>query len=100
MNITGAGNRFTVGVFCRVIQTPFQFTHHGFTENVLNLFRIFVHVIRCDVGRVGQIQFPQPVIPHDLSRPLATFRSEINRIPINRSQAVVLQFFTTTQGFV
>jgi hypothetical protein len=50
------GTPVRVGVDPR--QSPFQFTDHGLTQHVLDLLCIVVHVVRRDLGSVGEIKFP------------------------------------------
>ena len=46
-------------------QSPLQLPDRRFAQHMLDLFGVVVDVIGRDLGGVGQVELPQPVIPDD-----------------------------------
>lgn len=65
-----------MGIASGIVQTFLKLTNGVFAKNMLNFLGVFVDVIRCDVGRIGEIQLPETVITYDLTGALPTGRGE------------------------
>ena len=55
-----------MGVHLRKVELAFELAHGLIAEDVFDLFRVLVHVVGGVVGFVREVEFPEPVIPHDL----------------------------------
>ena len=86
----------------RVLQPTFQLTHHFITEHMLDLLGVFVDVVRGDLRGVGQIQFPEPVIPHNGAGELPARGREENQVAflVQRGEFVPAQLGGATRGFL
>ena len=75
--------RIMIGMIEHLLQLPDQFL----TENVLDLFRITVDMVRGDAGFLREIQFPKSVVANDLCGALRSRRRQDQALGIQRAQA-------------
>ena len=75
--------RIMIGMIEHLLQLP----DHFLTENVLDLFRITVDMVRGDAGFLREIQFPKSVVANDLCGALRSSGGQDQALGVQRAQA-------------
>src|SRR6185503_10241977 len=104
-DVRGGRNAFAMRIFGDVREVAFQLADGFFTEDVLDLFGVLVDVVGGNLGGVGEIQFPEPVIADDRTGKLPAGRREKDHVAflVQRDEAMAAQIlglpFDVLDGF-
>src|SRR5262245_39081506 len=79
-DISERGDRFAMRVFGGPREAFLQLAHRFLAEHMFDLLGIFVNVVRRDLRRVREIEFPKPMIAHDGTRELPARGSQDNDV--------------------
>ena len=61
-----------MGIARGVVEQALEFAHHIVAKDVLDFLGVIVHVVRRDVGGVGQVKLPEPMVADDRAGQLPT----------------------------
>jgi hypothetical protein len=90
LDIFETRDQFAVRVSPGVVEALFQLPNRLFSQDVLDLLGVLMHVIGGDMGGIGQVKLPQAMISNDLARTLPTFGSEKCRVAIAGESHVLM----------
>src|SRR5687767_14882114 len=76
----GARNGFAVRVASCVIESFLELPDNVLTEDMFNFFGVLVHVVRGDLGRIGEIKLPEAVVADDGGGALHACRGEEHKV--------------------
>ena len=90
-NHVQVGNCPAVRIVCSVLQPALELAHHFFAQDMLDLLRVFMHMVRGKSRGVGEIELPKTVIADNRRRPLSPRRRQEKRgaIGIQRGQPMM-----------